>query len=118
MGGRAGCSRSGPPQGGDAAALAPEDRLLMSVRSHRSDVYDGDAVVVVLGPSSLSFLPYPSFPILPSLSFLPYPSFPTSLSPILLYPPPYGLRVGWKFGGDLRLDAARQVTSLENLPRL
>ena len=80
MGGRAGCSRSGPPQGGDAAALAPEDRLLLSVRSHRSDVYDGDAVVVVLGPSSLSFLPYPSFPILPSLSSLPYPPFPISLS--------------------------------------
>ena len=67
-------------------------------------MYDGDAVGVVLGPSSLSFLPYPSFP--------------TSLSPILPYPPPYGLRVGWKFGGDPRLDAARQVTSLENLPRL
>ena len=74
-------------------------------------MYDGDAVGVVLGPSSLSFLPYPSFPTLPSLSFLPY-------LPILPYPPPYGVRVVRKFGGDLRLDAARQVTSLENLPRL
>ena len=86
-------------------------------------MHDGDAVVVVLGPSSLSFLPYPSFPILPSLSFLPYlpipyPTRPISLSPILPYPPPYGVRVVRKFGGDLRLDAARQVTSLENLPRL
>ena len=72
-------------------------------------MHDGDVVGVVLGPS---------FPILPSLSFLPYPSFPTSLSPILSYPPPYGLRVVWKFGGDPRLDAARQVTSLDNLPRL
>ena len=65
-------------------------------------MHDGDVVGVVLGPS---------FPILPSLSSLPY-------LPILPYPPPYGVRVVRKFGGDIQLDAARQVTSLENLPRL
>ena len=86
-------------------------------------MHNGDAVGVVLGPSfpilpSLSSLPYPPFPILPSLSFLPYPSFPTSLSPILPYPPPYGVRVVWVLGGDLRRDADCQVTSLVKLPRL
>ena len=79
-------------------------------------MHDGDVVGVVLGPSfpilpSLSSLPYPPFPILPSLSFLPY-------LPTLPYPPPYGVRVVRELGGDLRHGAARQVTSLVNLPRL
>ena len=85
----------GSPQGGDVATLCSR-RPVVVARCEVTGVNEcnGDVVGVALGPSA-----YPSFPILPSLSpYLPIP-----------YPPPYGIRLDRRFGGDLRLGVVSQV---------